>query len=254
MQKVITLIISRNYGPSLSFNIKLSRLVVVSSLLVGMLGVLVYLALSDLVHSSQNQTLEQEIEHLRQEHKRLQKQIHATSQRAYEQKIQAFYAVPKRPLKTRTRSTRLNTPISPENYQAPILVAQATARANRRRFEVVFKLQSAPNTRWRAGGYLFAVFTNSENQPPTHVSSPQAKINFAGFPQYYKYGAYVPPFQRSLLVRRAVHRKNQQRFTHLTLYVFSGHGGLVLRENFVLDPGLFTNSSEWVLRDLQKRG
>ena len=253
MQKMITLIISRNYGPPLAFNIPLRRLITTSVVLLGVLGVLVYATLTNLVHSAQNQRLKLEIERIRQQFKILQEQNEASNQRAYERKTHAFYSAHQKPPQAATNLANLSANNTQQNYQIPIQVAKASARANRKRLEVVFQLRKTPNAPLNLGGYLFVVFTNAENFPNTHTSAPQAKINPAGFPQYYKYGAYLPPFRRSLQVRKSIRHK-QQRFSYITLYIFSGRGGLVLRERFALGPSLFeSNATTWVLRDLQKK-
>ncbi|HKJ00657.1 MAG TPA: hypothetical protein VKB51_19470 [bacterium] len=241
VQDTITFIISKNYGRPLSWNVPVWR-VYVGGVLVGLLVVVLAVLSVLYVFSFQRvQEMEHETEKLRQERNALREQILSANQEAFEAKEHAFLA---RASNKSARPTQVREDYTlhfgDALYQPPIRVTAFTTRVSGRTIEVSFRLQNQGDPSNNRGGYLFAIFENDDKNPIQFVTSPSVNTNTDGFPETYKLGIRFTRIRDAVTFRRKVRRQSDEEyFTHVTLYLFSPRGGLLLRERFELERDLF---------------
>jgi hypothetical protein len=241
VQDTITFIISRNYGRPLSLSLPAWR-VYVGGVAVGLLLVLLaVLSVLYLFSFHRVQEMEHETEKLRQERNALREQILSANQEAFEAKERAYLARVRDQGATPQRVRQDYTlHFGDELYQPPIRVTAFTTRVNGRTVEVSFRLENQGDPANNRGGFLFAIFENDDRNPVQFVASPTVNTNTDGFPETYKLGIRFTRIRDAVTFRRKVRRQSDDAyFTHVTLYLFSVRGGLLLRERFELERDLF---------------
>jgi type II secretory pathway pseudopilin PulG len=241
VQDTITFIISKNYGRPLSWSLPVWR-VYVGGVAVGLLLVLLaILSVLYLFSYQRVREMEHETEKLRQERNALREQILSANQEAFEGKEHAYLAHGQ-DAGAAAKQVREDYTLhfGDELYQPPIRVTAFTTRVSGRTVEVSFQLQNQGDPSNNRGGYLFAIFENDDKNPVQFVSTPSVNTNADGFPETYKLGIRFTRIRDAVTFRRKVRRQSDEDyFTHVSLYLFSVRGGLLLRERFELERDLF---------------
>ncbi len=185
--------------------------------------------------------MEQDANELRRERDALREQAHSANQEAYEAREQAFLAALRGGGDTAGGGEQgSGLWFGDEQYQPPIRVASYTMRVNGRTVEVGFRLVNQGASDNNRGGFLFAIFENSEATPIAYRATPRVNTNEDGFPQTYKSGIRFTRIRNAVTFRRKVRRTSTEEFfTHVTLFLFSVRGGLLLKERYELERDLF---------------
>jgi type II secretory pathway pseudopilin PulG len=241
VQNTITFIISKNYGRPLSWSLPVWRVYVggvALSLLVVVLSVLSVLYLFSYPRVRQ---VERESERLRQERNALREQAQTANQEAFEARERAFLARARGKGATQAEAREDYTlHFGDELYQPPIRITAFTTRVNGRTVEVSFRLENQGDPANNRGGFLFAIFENDDKNPVQYLSTPSVNTNADGFPETYKLGIRFTRIRDSVTFQRKVRRQSDEDyFTHVTLYLFTVRGGLLVRERFELERDLF---------------
>ena len=232
-----TFIISRIYGPPISLSLTAWRvylgLAVGGTLLAAML-VMTLLFLTTYPHL---QKVERERDELRRQNQALEEQILSANQEAFEAReflfLQAALKLVEDQIAPPTRDGE-------QEYLPPVRISSVTAKVERRSVEVVFGISEVAGSPDNLGGFLFAIFENKDREPATYRASPTVNLNEDGFPQTYKAGIRFSRVRRTVTYRRRVKLQNpSEYFTHITLYLFSLRGGLLVQDRFTLDASLF---------------
>lgn len=242
VQNTITFIISRNYGRPLSLS--LPAWLFYALLTLGGLLLLAMVALSVLFIASypRVQQIREHNDELRQERDALREQLHSRYQQYLERKEQHFVVLLQGPAESPETNDEPVTGYSEgeDLYQPPIRVDSLTTRVTPRAVEVAFKLENQGDANNR-GGFLYAIFANEDKDPVDYLPSPSVNVNAMGFPQSYKSGVRFTRIRDTVTFRRKVRRDTEENyFTHVTLFLFSVRGGLLVKERFELDRSLFT--------------
>jgi len=241
VQNTITFIISKNYGRPLSLSLPVWRVYVGGVALVVAAVLLTVLSVLYVFSYQRVRQMEHETERLRQERNTLREQVQSAQQEALEAKERAWLA--------RTLSQG-STPVvaqedytlhfSDEQYQPPIRITSFTTRVNGRAVQVSFRLENQGDPSNNRGGFLFAIFENDDRNPIQFTATPSVNTNTDGFPETYKLGIRFTRIRDAVTFQRKVRRpSDEEYFTHVTLYLFSVRGGLLLRERFELERDLF---------------
>ena len=244
VRNTITFIISKNYGPSLSLSLPLWLVYLAGLAMMGMVVSLAGLSLMYLLSIPRIQQLELETRKLKEEVEILRDQLLSASQKAFDRKRVVFSKKgPKFPRVATIPPVR-GTGISGDGlYQPPYRVISYTMRLNGKRMELRMELESITSPENNAGGFVFAIFENNDKNPVQYLSSPPVETNPEGFPLTYKSGAPFYRVRRKMNFRRRMRRKSvQEYFTHVTLYLFSVRGGLMLKERYKLNQDMFFES------------
>ena len=240
VENTFTFIISKNHGRSLSFSMS-SRHVYLAFLMAALLALtMLVLSLLYLLSYPRFKEMKNDYENLRQERNALREQILSSNQEALAEK-ESLWLVR---FEDKTEGAGDNdssiTGLFGEDiYDPPIKVDTLTTRVNGRLVEVAFRLVNAGDEHNR-GGFLYAIFENNEKDPVEFVSTPPVNLNEEGFPQTYKTGIRFTRIRTAVTFRRKVQREAaKDYFTHVTLYLFTVRGGLMLKERFELERDLF---------------
>jgi hypothetical protein len=185
--------------------------------------------------------IELDAERLRQERNALREQALSANQEAFEAKERAFLARAREQGSAPQEQTADYTlAFGEEVYQPPILVTAYSTRVTPGVVEVSFRLENQGDSANNRGGFLFAIFENDERTPVSYVATPSVGINAEGFPESYKLGIRFTRIREAVTFRRQVRRPSgEEVYTHVTLYLFTVRGGLLLRERFELERELF---------------
>jgi len=241
VQNSITFIISKNYGRPLSWSLPIWRVYAGGAAVTCLLLLLTLLSILYVFSFQRVRQMEDETERLRQERNVLREKVLSANQEAFESKERAFLA---------SAGTGTAAPAAaPEDYtlhfgdelyQPPIRVSAFTTLVNGRSVEVSFRLENQGDPSNNRGGFLFAIFENDDKNPVPYVATPSVNTNSDGFPETYKLGIRFTRIRDSVMFRRKVRRNSDEEyFTHVSLYLFSVRGGLLLRERFELERDLF---------------
>lgn len=249
VRNTITFIISKNYGSSLSLGLPLWLVYLGGLAMMGMVVSLAGLSLMYLLSIPRIQQLELETRRLKEEVEILRDQLLSSNQKAFDEK--RFLVIKRRPkpLRAATNLPARGTGISGDGlYQPPYRVLSYTMRLNGKRMELRLDLESILPPENNAGGFVFAILENQDKNPVQYLSSPPVETNPEGFPLTYKSGAPFYRARRNMKFRRRMRRKSvQDYFTHVTLYLFSVRGGLMLKERYKLNQDMFFDSKPVVV-------
>ena len=237
MKDTVTFIISRNYGRSLSLSLPALH-VYIGGIAAGvLLLVMLLLSLMYLVSYPRIRTIESDYENLRKERDALREQILSANQDAWEAREAAWRA--KLEKKDEQKPEEVAGQDGEGQYQRPLRVESLTTRVNGSLVEVAFRLENEGSEN-NKGGYLYVIFENNEREPVAYNATPAVATNEEGFPQTYKLGIRFARFHDAATFRRMIRRENgSEYYTHVTLYLFTVRGGLMLKERFELDRELF---------------
>ena len=242
VQNTFTLILSKNYGPPVRWHTAVWRVYLAVSVAALVASLLLLLSFLYLVTYPRLRSQQQELEQLRQENSGLMQQIGAVNSEAYLRK-QSRYAL-QLPQDFSDGAEALSASITlsgdEDSYVPPFRVSSLTVKIDRRKVEAAFDVvRWAEKSRVR-GGYLFIVFENRDAQPRTFATSARGDLNAEGFPQFYKTGRLVTRIRNTATFREKVDRGGAEGYyTHVSLYLFSFRGALLVRERFSLDNSWF---------------
>lgn len=241
VQNTVTFIISKNYGRPLSLSLPMWRVYVGGAVLSVLLVALCTLSVLYVFTYQRVRQMEDETQRLREERDALREQVLSANQEAYEAKERAFFASKQTPGVHRvTDEEDYTLHFGDELYQPPIRVSAYTTRVTGRTVEVSFRLENQGDPANNRGGFLFAIFENDDKSPVQYVATPSVNTNNDGFPETYKAGIRFTRIRDAVTFRRKVRRQSDDEyFTHVSLYLFSVRGGLLLRERFELERDLF---------------
>jgi len=241
-----TFIVSRVYGAPVSWSISAWRFYLgigfVSALLVGML----VMSLLFLATFPRLQQLEHQRDELRRQRDALQEQVLSANQEAFEARETMI-------IRVALRLAKGDSPVDEpapsanrdEEYLPPVQITEVTTKVDRRNMEVVFRITEVIGSLENTGGFLFAVFENQDRNPPNFRASPKVGLNEDGFPETYKAGIRYPRVRRAVTYRRRIRLENpNDYFTHITIYLFSLRGGLLVKDRYTLDTVLFKKDGE----------
>lgn len=246
-QNTFTFIVSKNYGHPLSWSMPAWRVYLVIGL--GALLLAAMAASSTVLLSTYPRLLRVERERaaLRRQRDALREQILFANQEALSLKEGRRGNAARAGAGQGTR--RDGVPpgdTQREAYLPPLQITKATSKVNRRTVEVVFRIAKLGEESTR-GGFLFAIFENQDRNPPFFSPSPNVKLNEQGFPQTYKSGIRFSRVNRGVTYRRAVKRQGSgEYFTHVTLFLFSLRGGLLVKDRYSLDREMFRKETQVV--------
>jgi len=246
----ITLIVARNYGHPLSLSLPARRAYLLAALLVALLVGMAALSALFLLRYPEAHRLREQNRQLLEEREALRDQILSANQEALRDKSEAFRtAAMKTEAEPREPADRVTPEPGDASYIPPIAVSEVTVKVNGRTVEVVFRLVKQTESVENRGGWLFAIFENRHVDPPRFAASPDVKTNADGFPDFYKAGLRFPRIREAITYRRRVRRPSlDSAFTHVTVYLFSLRGGLIIKDRFALDPELFNAGQKPVTR------
>ena len=249
VRNTITFIISKNYGPSLSLGLPLWLVYLGGLAMMGIVASLAGLSLMYMLSIPRLQQLELETRRLKEEVETLRDQLLSVNQKAFDRKQVVFAKRRRRSPRVVTLPPVRGTGISGDGlYQPPYRVLSYTMRLNGKRMELRLTLESILPPENNAGGFVFAILENQDKNPVQYLSSPPVETNPEGFPLTYKSGAPFYRARRKMSFRRRMRRKSvQEYFTHVTLYLFSVRGGLMLKERYKLNQDMFFDSKPVVV-------
>lgn len=240
VQNTITVIVSKNYGHPLSLSLPVWRVYVGLTGLAALLVLLLVLSVAYVFTYQHVRRMEHETDELRKERDALREQVLSANREAFEAKEQAFLARLQGGGAGQERANAVSLRYAEEQYTPPVRVTAYTLRVNRRTVEVTFQLVNQGDAANNRGGFLYAIFENDDRTPVRYVPSPTVVTNSDGFPETYKMGVRFTRIRDTVDFRRKVRRDSDEAyFTHVTLYLFSVRGGLLLRERFELERDLF---------------
>lgn len=241
VQNTVTFIISKNYGRPLSVSVPVWGVYAGGTALVLLLALLVAMSALYLLTYQRVRQMEHETEQLRRQRDALREQVLSANQEAYEARERAFLVRGREPGETpEPEHEDYTLHFGDELYEPPIRVTAYSVRVTRRTVEVSFRLKNQGDPSNNRGGFLFAIFENDEAAPTEYEATPTVKTNPEGFPEAYKMGIRFTRIRDAVTFRRKLRRHSDDEFyTHVTLYLFSVRGGLLLRERFELERDLF---------------
>ena len=245
VQRTYTLIITRNFGHPISLSVSAWRLYGVLALAAILLAALTVLSVLSLTAYPRLRALEQRHEQLLQEREQLQEQLHSRNQERYTGKEQALLVGSDSGDDDDDELSRLAGAArypSEEAYLPPIKFTSVAARVGATSVEVIFQLAREGDALRNRGGFLFAIFENRDVDPALFHPTPSVDTNDNGFPEAYKAGIRVTRVRSAITIRRRIRRESpEEYFTHVTLYLFSIRGGLLIRDRFELEREMFLN-------------
>lgn len=249
VRSTITFIISKNYGSSLSLSLPLWLVYLGGLAVTGAVVSLTALSLMYLLSLPRIQQLELETRKLQREVESLRDRLLSANQKAFDKKRVVFTKKRRKSTLIASKPPVRDTGISGEGlYQPPYRVISYTIRLNGKRMEFNLNLESLIPPENNAGGFVFAILENEDKRPVQFLSSPPVETNPEGFPLNYKSGQPFYRTRRRMKFRRRMRRNSvQEYFTHVTLYLFSTRGGLMLKERYKLNQDMFFDSKPVVV-------
>lgn len=242
VHQTFTFIVSRNFGHPITWNVQAWRVYVGGALAAALLLGMTALSSLYLLTFSHVRDLERERQELELERDALRDEMHSQSQSNFETKDKAWSGAIV--AESSARSDRPTPAALDESlYTPPFRIDSFAARTAGNSLEAAFRIVSQGDPTKNGGGFLFVIFENLTETPPRYMASPTVDVNEEGFPQLYKSGIRFSRVRSAQTYRRTVNMQAAgERFTHVTVYLFSLRGGLLAKERYPLDPGLFTAS------------
>lgn len=239
VQNNLTFIVSRNYGHPLSFSLPVWRVYVGATAGLILTSGMILLSLMYIFSSSKFHQMERDYQKMQEERDSLREQVVSVNLRLFQAKEELLLA-------GLSQGASPKAGIEGEGgfggdlYVPPLRIESYTTRVNGKSVEISFRVINQGDAKGSGGGFLFAIFENEEKTPIVFVPTPRVKTNDEGFPQTYKSGTYFGRVRRAATLRRRFKRKSKEEyFTHVTLYMFSVRGGLMLKERYPLEKDLF---------------
>lgn len=240
-QNTFTFIISKNYGHPISWNMPAWRFYLGSVALLAVLAAMTVMTVMFLATYPRLQQIERERDDLERQRDALKEQIFSFNQEIFEFKEARLMGVGSdRKEPDGDFGSGVVFSDGEEGYQPPLVISSVTTKVDRRTVEVVFRIKRLSNSADNRGGFLFAIFENDDHDPVQFTASPPVAINEGGFPQTYKSGIRFSRIRDAVTFRRRIKRRNSDDYyTHVTLFLFSLRGGLLVRDRFRLDAEIF---------------
>ena len=246
-QNTLTFIISRNYGHPISFSLPVWRVYLGGVVLVVLVAVMFLMSVLFLGAYPHMLNLERERDGLKIERDALRGQILSANQKFYDSKEVGVVAAPV------DNSRRGREPFDDPDeskagdYIPPIKIASIKTLVDTKTVEVVFRLVRQVDPAHSKGGFLIAVFENNDARPSRFAPSPAVDVNAEGFPATYKVGVRFPRVRNAVTYRRKIRRRSpDDYYTHVTLYLFSLRGGLLVKDRFELQRELFNRATAMI--------
>lgn len=253
VQRTYTLIISRNYGHPLTLSMPSWKAYLWGMFLILVVLAMMVLSLLYLVSYTSTRELEDENRQLKEERDQLQGQLLSLYQQEYENRLEYFASLRQQGASTSSAQVVAAT-LGQEVYQSPVALGSTTAKMNRSSLEVAFRLVAGANTARVEGGFLFAIFENNQAGEGEQRYYPEPEVDTGpdGFPVLYKGGLILPRFNQALTFRRRVRMNNETpEFSHVTLYLFSRRGGLIIQQRMKLPEALYEADNQGTLYTLE---
>lgn len=243
-----TVIITRNFGRPVSLSISSWRLY--GLLALGGVALFALLSFSGIgmLAYPRLQLLERENQELLRERDGLKEQLLSANQEVFSSKERPTVATA-RPGGTEQEPDLPDNALysSEKAYLPPIKFSSVAMRIDRTTVELIFRISREGKAANNRGGFLFAIFENRDVEPAAFLPTPRVEINEDGFPEAYKTGIRVTRVRSDITIRRKIRRKSpDDYFTHVTLYLFSIRGGLIIRDRFELERELFLNPTRQI--------
>lgn len=240
VESTVTFIVSRNYGRALSLSLPARRMYVLAAILALVLAAMVAMSALFVLIQHRLWELEEDLQRVRSERDTLREQVSAENQKALEDKEAAWLALLQGDANGQGDTSDGSGPAGDEQYQPPVRISSYTTRVYGRNVEVSFRILNQGEPDNNRGGFLFAVFEQEDVSPSLYEATPKVSVNEDGFPQTYKSGIRFTRIRDAVTFRRRITRATaEDYFTHVTLYLFSVRGGLLLKDRFELDRDLF---------------
>jgi hypothetical protein len=241
ISKTYTFIVSRNFGHPLALSLSAWRVHALLALGGLLLAAMTGLSALYLIRYPHWQQIERERRQFERERDALMEQIAAANQDAYDEKLNPA-AQASLPAEAQSPGGELAARAGDDDrYSPPVRISQVITRVDPRAVTVAFRMIGQTDDARNRGGYLFAIFENQEKAPPAYEPTPSVRVNEEGFPQTYKLGIRFPRLRGATTYQRSIRRESpEETFTHVTLYLFSLRGGLLLKERFELDKAAFS--------------
>ena len=237
VQENITIIISKNYGRSISVNLPAWQFFLGLFALSSALMLMLVLSVLFLVSYPQSQQMKYQYENLLREQGISREKKVGANNEFMEAKTEKFLAMLND--SNGKRGSDGDFSGQDELFQPPIVLESLKTTVNGKSVEVVFRLKN-PKKAENRGGYLYAIFENEDKEPHEYQVSPPVALNEEGFPQSYKLGIRFARINDAVSFRRRVKRAGKEDyFTHVTLFLFSVRGGLLLKERLEMERDLF---------------
>ncbi len=241
VEQTITFIVSRNFGHPITWNVQAWRVYAGVAAAAVLLAAMTLLSVLYLFTSPLVERLERERDDLRLERDALLDELRSANQEAFETKQAAWAQTGSGPKSPTPRKRAPTSLYSQEWYIPPLRIDSFSARAQRRSIEARFRIVRQGDRNRNRGGFIFAIFEDRTALPTRYATSPHVDVNEDGFPMLYKTGIRFSRVRNAQTYRRSVRiRAGDNPFTHVTVYLFSLRGGLLVKERFALDPALFT--------------
>ncbi|MCZ6474055.1 MAG: hypothetical protein O7E56_07105 [SAR324 cluster bacterium] len=240
-QNTLTVIISRNYGHPISLSLPVWRVYFGGMLLVLVLTGMALMSVLFLATYPRVRVLEQQRDALKSERDALRSQLLSANQQAFDLKDAGTALNGEREAaRIGAYVARASTSGSASDYLPPVEITSVKTKVDRTTVEIVFRITAQGDPVRNRGGFLFAIFENVDLRPVKFVASPTVNLNAEGFPATYKSGVRFSRVRKSVTYRRKVRRRSQDEyFTHVTLYLFSLRGGLLVKDRFELEREIF---------------
>lgn len=236
----VTLIVTRNYGRPHTLSLPTWKVYAGGVVTATVAGVLMLLGLAFLVFYPYYQQTRDDLRDLERERDALRQQVLSANQESFHAKERGNAPEETAQTDPKVQDVVPASMSAAEAYAPPVRIGGLSTRLTRNHLEFSFQLLSSDKGRSNRGGFLFTVFENQDQTPPTFLVSPTASINDQGFPQFYKEGLIFPPVRDSVNIRRSIRLDSPDTyFTHVTVYLFSPRGGLIAKERFQLDRSVF---------------
>lgn len=244
-QNTLTLIISKNYGHPISLSLPVWRVYLAGALAAALLVVMFLMSALFLGTYPHMRSLERERDELKSERDSLREQVLSANQKFYDLREEAAVLASRAGRSRRTAAPSAGLDESGANgYLPPVKITAIKTNVNPKWVEVAFQITSQGDPATNRGGFLIAVFENNDAKPSRFAPSPAVDVNSEGFPATYKVGVRFPRVRKTVTYRRKIRRRSpQDYFTHVTLYLFSLRGGLLVKDRFELDRDLFIGAT-----------
>lgn len=244
-QNTLTFIISRNYGHPISFSLPVWRVVLGGAVLAMAILALVLMSVLFLGTYPHILDLERERDELKIERDSLRGQILSANQKLYDQKEEAVLLVTARRGSRRiSQRPQVSEDSAEGDYLPPVKITSIKTLVSLKWVEVVIRIARQGKPARNRGGFLIVVFENSDARPTRYVTSPAVEVNEQGFPSTYKVGVRFSRVRNAVTYRRKIRRRSpDDYFTHVTLYLFSLRGGLLVKDRFDLKRDLFIRNT-----------
>ncbi|MDH4121879.1 MAG: hypothetical protein OEV94_09835 [Deltaproteobacteria bacterium] len=234
--KTLTLIISPNYGRPITFQMELWRVYALAAATGLILLGLLLASLMLLFQYPRLIQLEKEVNELRQEQTQVNNHSLSQDRRNYHLK-NTLMAKELGGVEIQVNATLAALKQREENeFQPPVTVNGLEATLGERNLRLLCRMETHGAQDSVTSGWLLFVLERGRNGQTEYLATNDALINERGFPTHYKLGRAVGMYRRNLEFTETFRvTPGEPPYTHVTVYLFSARGGLILRERVELN-------------------